>query len=592
MKRRRQIALAAITAIVILTAAQASAKLTPCGINVADYGAVPNDSKDDTAAVNKAVRACEKADTKELFFPGGTFDLADIVFPPNISVVMVNGALLNVKEGAAVIFNGPFSAGLYQVFSADGKISFGNAAVAEVYPQWWGTGGDDDSIAIKKAVDSAAPGLWGITVKLVGTFNCKSTVRINRHRAHIWGGGMYSTQINFNPPADTPLFEIKMDEDAVAYQCSIKDLALLGQGPHQKVGIKLVDTSITEVRNIAIKDWTGGGSIGLQIQGREMGFIENVCISADLPISIEKNPNITWIGIDHFTFRNTYLLVRDDNGPSVKIGSGVVLSNVVFEGTNAWVKGKYGLYWDDAATSSGFDLSIKNVRMEGGTAPGGHIIHINQSSLSNLIIENIYGCRGGVGGFYLRGCGNVTIQNVFFTSTYTPLPAALDIDESCSNVALINCYWNAGTVSTGKLVKVFGASHQTFGHSRLIEVYDVSDGRTGSDGMVQYGTRTWSYSGTLAGKGDITLGLPIGYGMGTDVATVIISATDGADINESGLFMSGANAKIVLVAGTSLMRDAAAGGSLCVVAGNRVRVINYTGVDLDIVVTIFWKPSG
>ena len=46
-------------------------------------------------------------------------------------------------------------------------------------------------------------------------------------------------------------------------------------------------------------------------------------------------------------------------GASVTIASGVALHNVVFDGTNAWVGGKYGLYWDDTETKGvSINLSV------------------------------------------------------------------------------------------------------------------------------------------------------------------------------------------------------------------------------------------
>ena len=105
--------------------------------HVADFGAVPNDGKDDTKAVNAAIAACKGSQTRMLHFSGGTFDLSHITFPPTISVVIPNGTVLNVTDGAIARFDGPFSAGLHQVFSGRGRTQFGAGAVGEVYPQWW-----------------------------------------------------------------------------------------------------------------------------------------------------------------------------------------------------------------------------------------------------------------------------------------------------------------------------------------------------------------------------------------------------------------------------------------------------------------------
>ena len=560
--------------------------------SVVDYGAVPNDSKDDTAAVTAAINACANSDTKTLYFPGGKFNLAALNFPVAVNVVIADGALLEIPNEATITFNGPFTAGLYRIFSDSGRVLFGNGAISEVYPQWWGAStAGDASPAINKAINSSLfekTGIPGINVRLSGTFNCQTTIRVNRDRVNLHGDGMYATQLIFNPATPLPLIEIKKTDKSVAYQCTIRDMALYGAGKRgdatriQKTGIRMVDTSITEIRNIAMLNWGGNQSIGLQIQGREAGFIENVCLGADLPISIEKNPNCDWISIDHFTFRNTYLMTTDKNAANVTIASGIALTNVVFEGTNAWVHGKYGLYWHDTESKGvSANLSVKNVRMEGGTAPGGEIIHISHNyGLQNLVLENIYGCAGGVGGIYLRKCVSVTLQNIFYT-TGTPAAAALDIDESSSNIVLINAFWNAGVIKTGKLIKTFGTnSNPSKRDNRLIEVYDKPNNPQG-EGMVLYGTNTWCYSGELADGA--ALSLP-----GGKVATVTVSVSDGAAVNESGCFMIGAGGTVVKkVSGTDSVAATSTAGKLCLVPG--MQLINQLGAKVDVVITIFWR---
>ena len=44
--------------------------------NVVDYGAAPNDERDDTAAVTTAINACNGSNTKTLYFPGGRVNLS------------------------------------------------------------------------------------------------------------------------------------------------------------------------------------------------------------------------------------------------------------------------------------------------------------------------------------------------------------------------------------------------------------------------------------------------------------------------------------------------------------------------------------
>ena len=560
-------------------------------VDVRSYGAIADDSGDDTTAISRAIKVCERGPIKTLYFPVGTFNLLNITFPKGVSVVVPHGALLQIDQEATVCFCGPFSAGLYQVFSDTGKVNFGSGAVQEVYPQWWPSPGGDDSIAIKKAVDSA-PDLPGITVRLAGIFNCKSTILVNRDRAHILGNGQYVTQLTFAPAADGPLFVFKKDNKTPVVQCAIRDLALMGatDNPHQKVGIKIVDADIIEVRNIAIQRWISKQSIGLQIQGRDFGYIENVSIVADLPISIEKDPNIDWISIDHFTFRNMYLITWVDENPAIKIGSGVYLTNVVFEGTNSWCWGKYGIYWKDTeCKGTSLNLVVRNVRMEQGKAPGGHIIHIdNNYAMQNLILENIYGCEGGPGGIYLRNCSNVTLENVFYTNGGKyPEAAPLDIDESCSKVVLINSFWNVGNPKKGRLIETFGSRLTPQQRSRPLEVLDKARANSPHiEGIVVDGTKTWCHSGKLA-KGEV-LALPIGFGLAMKVATISVTATDGDGIIESGQFAA-TKTKTVLVSGTKRLGTEAASGKLSLVAGNQVQLINHLGTDVDIVVTMFWQ---
>ena len=577
---------------------------TPAGpgaTNVAAYGAIPNDGKDDTAAIKRALAACAGSNQRTLFFPGGRFQLSSVSFRRDLSVQLPHGTQLEIKNQAVVRFDGPFRAGLYQVFSGPGKVQFGAGSVGEIYPQWWGASAasSDSSPAINRAINSC-PDLPGVNIRLSGVFQCQSTIHVNRHRVKLVGDGMYATQLTFNPTTPMTLFEFAHTDKSVLVQCSIRDMGLVAAGNYedrnrvQKVGIKIVDADILEVRNIAIHNWGGNQSVGLQVQGRELVFVENITILADLPILIDKNPGLDWISIDHSTFRNTYLLPMDPQGPAVQIASGVALHNVVFDGTNAWVGGKYGLYWEDTETRGvSMNLSVKNVRMENGTAHGGAMIHIAHNyNLMNLVLENIYGCGGGVGGVYLRKCTSATLQNIFYTPVrgnapegYTP--TALDIDESSANIALINAFWNGGHIKTGKLIKTFGTnSNPSRYNNRLIETYDRPDNGQG-EGLVLYGTKTWCYNGVLANGA--SLPLPVGPAANTQVATVTVAASGSGQVNAAAQFMIGRQGTVLQVAGTELTSTSSMADHLCLVPGPKVTLQNRLGTDVDVVVTLFWR---
>lgn len=73
----------------------------------------------------------------------GTYNIADnLTIPANITLKPERGAVFTVATGKTLTINGGFDGGLYQVFSCagTGKVVFGDGAVKEVYPEWWGGG--------------------------------------------------------------------------------------------------------------------------------------------------------------------------------------------------------------------------------------------------------------------------------------------------------------------------------------------------------------------------------------------------------------------------------------------------------------------
>ena len=221
------------------------------------------------------------------------------------------------------------------------------------------------------------------------------------------------------------------------------------------------------------------------------------------------------------------------------------------------------------------------------------MIHIAHNyNLMNLVLENIYGCGGGVGGIYLRKCTSVTLQNIFYTPVRGNAPAdyiptALDIDESSTNIALINAFWNGGLIKTGQLVKTFGTnSNPARYNNRLIETYDRPDNGQG-EGLVLYGTKTWCYNGVLVDGA--SLALPIGLGAKTKVATVTVAASANNHVNAAAQFMIGKEGTILHVAGTEVTSNSPTAGRLCLVPGAKVTLQNRLGTDVDVVVTLFWR---
>ena len=298
----------------------------------------------------------------------------------------------------------------------------------------------------------------------------KGNIVINRDYVEIEGAGNGHTILTFDPEgpvdAQAPLFVFQKPDNSPLYRTGIKDCVInsnessfkrlengkdtyINKSPsiHTKVAIRLVDTSGFVAENISIKDWYGQGSMGIQIQGKELANISRMFISADLPIQIEPNPGLNWISIDHFHFADL-TLVAANAYPCINILKNVILTNVTFDGMQSWNRGGYGLKWDGGDSSvpatASMSLKINNVRWEQATAPGGWMIYIHHGhALYNLDFSNLYcqsqhPARAGetnepvVNGIYLCRVGNVILQNYLFSGPATAIKLDPDMKPSAS----------------------------------------------------------------------------------------------------------------------------------------------------------------
>jgi len=78
-----------------------------------------------------------------LLIPDGTHEGGGVTVPANVTLKVLQGALIHEADGTTLTINGSLEAGLYQVFSwtGSGRVVLG-AEIAKV-PDWWGAIGDD-----------------------------------------------------------------------------------------------------------------------------------------------------------------------------------------------------------------------------------------------------------------------------------------------------------------------------------------------------------------------------------------------------------------------------------------------------------------
>ncbi len=133
------------------------------------------DFVDSIAVTAKATIAFSRGNT------GNTTDytfLTSETIPSNITLKFEPGARVSIAVGETLTINGPFEAGLYQVFTGAGSVVGGvSTTTRTIYPEWWGAQADDlntsatlNGSAIESAVDYLNAAGGGILKFSNGTY--------------------------------------------------------------------------------------------------------------------------------------------------------------------------------------------------------------------------------------------------------------------------------------------------------------------------------------------------------------------------------------------------------------------------------------
>ena len=339
-------------------------------------------------------------------------------------------------------------------------------------------GSTDDRAAIQRAIDIAAPNK---VLLPVGICRINDELLIKHDRVIIEGAGPNASMLLFQPTSDgKSAIRIDLDAATVIVQTRLRGFGIqTTDTTYLKIGINIVDGSETTVEDLAIgtqDNWRGGtsvspfsgtGSIGIKLQGRDFARFRNVTSCGAIPLYIANNPNLSWIDLDHSKFDGFNFIPHGDN-PSVYVENGAVLSNITFE-NGAWVLGGTGFYWPDTtSTGNSIHLVFRNIRAEQFVAPTcstcGYMFYITKASpLVGLRIEDVI---GGLDykGVYLRGVGGV----VFDTFRYVGSSECLNSDSgfdwrnsfcqtySTANLSSLVEVWSEGFPDSWSPMPIFG----------------------------------------------------------------------------------------------------------------------------------------
>jgi hypothetical protein len=308
------------------------------------------------------------------------------------------------------------------------------------------TGALDVSTAIASALTSIA-GTTGILEFPSGLYLATLASTIAANRVFLVGEGPSSTFIKFNPSATATCFNFDRGASSID-QSGIDGFGFTSDNSNTKTAIRVRDGRGCFVRNMGtVGTWSGTGSIFLHTLGRDTLTVCKVNVGCERPVVIDVNPNFATLHCDHFHFQDCELSTTATAGKVIEIVDGVNISNLTFDGYQAWTLGKYGLYWNDAASvQASYGLVISGLRPEQGTDATGHSIYLASTAqnLQQVSIRDSY-LDLSRNGIFLRRALQVSLTNVYSGATSGN---AIDMTfVAGSELSLDSFFCNAGSAA-------------------------------------------------------------------------------------------------------------------------------------------------
>lgn len=320
------------------------------------------------------------------------------------------------------------------------------------------TDDEDDTEAFQAALDLG--NYYAVNVPCTGTgrFLITETLRVSGTGVKVLGQGQRCAFIEWAPDeAGKPLFLIQSLYSNQIGQNKISGLSIRGSGDLVKLGISMVDAAEIEVTDIALSGITDStkGSTGIRVAGRQSINIHDVLVDADKPMVIGEDPNTPGWGADHMHVWNWYSIANGN--PHLTVEDGTAISNMTWDGYQAWAKGTYGVYWVTPNTYyASLMIAFHNVRFEQVETTAGWIAYFAPNSIQDLLIDGMYGGITGdpvpglsSNGYYFR---NIT-NGVMIRSCYAGYPTfggsyvAINADGSAA-MMLIAMAWTREVTKT------------------------------------------------------------------------------------------------------------------------------------------------
>lgn len=448
-----------------------------------------------------------------------------------------------------------------------------------------GDGVTDDTAAIQAAIN-----LGGRISFAPGTYRVTDTLTINQDRVTLIGAGPNKTIIAFDPASAKTCFDFTKGANSIV-QCTVQGFGFSSSNSVDKTAIKLRDGRHCVVEDIGISQgaWAGSGSICLHTLGRDTLSASRFAVLCARPIVIDVNPNYATLHCDHFHFSDLEIGSTESAGKAVEIMPGVNISNLTFDGYQAWVLGKHGIFWDDTSSSiDSTNMTISGLRTEQGTDATGYSVYLASTAqdLKGLRIEKSYfdGARNGV---YLRKVETVTIADSFFAGTTGRTNLNITFQAN-TELQLANTFVNTGsTVTLTNAVAMVeepwisaNRACTSTGMWRFDEGALVSRKARRQDGVLGF---RWKGSMTDVSQ----INLPVLSSTGALVAQWRV-AVSGASSHEAanGSWKPGA---VITAGATANIATSSTASRFCIVDNtNALSLVNRIGQTVNVVFEVIW----
>jgi parallel beta-helix repeat protein len=367
------------------------------------------------------------------------------------------GVIYQIATGKTLTINGPFEAGLYQVFSCvgTGVVTFGSG-VNKAYPQWWGAIGDGVTECYEAFQAAASSGIKLVSVPYPASYYKISTGQIAVPSNQHWIGEGNCPMLRNDTNSAYAIFDCSGTVGARKSNILIENIGMRNGTATTGPFISGKDAILIDyVDNITIKNCflteMQGVTVIKPIRSTNIKILDNVFYRATYAnISIGFDCENVWVERNYLDFDN-YISTLYGNTYLISTGGNSTDGGLVYP-KNVWIRG---------------NVCINNPKWEG----------IDSHGCRNLWIEDnyIYNCRVGI----TAGCQGPLVLGTPVDYTAGNYYIRRNVIIQHDTPSVMNGY---GIVTTGDSDNVLNNVHikdnYIYGYSidsGAIVVYDIKD---------------------------------------------------------------------------------------------------------------------